>query len=202
MTKTAKLTFSVLAAATLAACGGSSTPIVNGPQPTPDPLSFREIADIAADVNAGYNRESITPKSLVPVGGSATYRGAVGGDITVGSNVTDVAGLMEMDVDFRSDRVGGLLGNFVTRGGDQIDGTLSVRNGVLNRRSNSQQVAIFGDVDGNLRSAAGEDMVVDARIRNSGFKGRNVEFVGGDIEGDIFVDGARGTLDLDLQLER
>ena len=202
MTKTAKLSLTALALATLAACGGSSTPIVTGPQPTPNPLTFREIADIAADVNVGYNRESITPKALVPVGGSATYSGAVGGDITVGSNVTDIAGLMEMDVDFRANRVGGILGNFVTRQGDQIDGTLSVRNGVLNRQSNSQQVAIFGDVGGNLRSAAGEDMSVDARIRNSGFKGRNVEFVGGDIEGDIFVDGRRGDLDLDLQLER
>ena len=197
-------TFAALAGlATLAACGGSTAPIVGQPSPPSNtPLTFSEIADIAGDINRGYNAVSITPKRDVPFGGSATYSGAVGGDLTVAGRSTDVAGLMDLEVDFGSDRVGGVLGNFVTRGGDEIDGILSVRNGTLNRRSNPTQVAIFADVDGTLRSAAGERIDVDARLRNSGFKGRNVEFVGGDIEGDINVDGQRGTIDLDLQLER
>ena len=191
----------LLALGLVAACGGNTVPVVNN-TPDPDPLQFREIADIAGDINTGYNAVDITPKSLVPFGGSATYAGAVGGEFAVGGRVTDVAGLMELDVDFGRDRVGGLVGNMVTRAGDDIDGTLSVRNGVLNRQSNSQQVAIFADVDGNLRSAAGEDIIVDGRLRNAGFKGRNVEYVGGDIDADVLVDGERGTLDLDLQLER
>lgn len=183
----------------VAACGGNTVPVMDNPDP--DPLSFREIAGIAGDINDGYNAVVITPKNLVPARGGATYSGAVGGDLQVGRRITDVAGLMELDVDFTSDRVGGLVGNLVTRDGDKIDGNLSLRNGELNRRSNSQQVAIFADVDGNLRSAAGERIEVDARLRNSGFKGRDVRFVGGDIDGDIWVDGQRGAIDLDLQLE-
>ncbi len=196
-----KIIPATLALAMLAACGGTGVPVATN-NPTPARLNFNEIADIAADVNSGYNAVGITPKSFVPTSGSATYTGAVGGDLSVSGNVTDVAGVMEMNVDFGTDRVGGLLGNFVTRAGDDIDGTLALSNGVLNRRSNSQQVAIFSDVDGNLRSAAGERIVVDARLRNSGFKGNNVEFVGGDITGDIYVDGVRGSIDLDTQLER
>ncbi|MEY1555083.1 hypothetical protein AB3Y40_05560 [Yoonia sp. R2331] len=193
---------SALALLGLCACGGTGTPVTTT-NPVPSAaLSFAEIADIADDVNRGYNAVGITPKAQVPISGGATYQGAVGGTVAVQGNVTDVAGVMAMDVDFSRDRVGGLLGNFVTRAGDPIDGTLSLNNGVLNRQSNSQQVAIFADVDGNLRSAAGEFITVDARLRNSGFKGNDVQFIGGDITGDIYVDGVRGDLDLRTQLER
>lgn len=199
MTMLTKLT-SGIAIVLVSACGGSSVPVVEGPSPSA--LTFSEIADYAEDINDGYNAVDITPKNLVPTAGAALYSGPVGGEMEVGRRVTDVAGLMDLEVDFTRDRVDGRLGNFVTRAGDPIDGTLSVRNGDLNRRSNSQQVAIFADVDGTLRSAAGERIEVDARLLNSGFKGRNVDYVGGDIEGDIWVDGQRGSIDLDLQLER
>ncbi len=202
MINTTSSKLALLAVLGLAACGGTGVPVgTTNPVPA-TPLTFAEIADIADDVNVGFNAVPITPKALVPNAGGATYEGAVGGTIAVQGNVTDVAGVMAVDVDFGRDQVGGLLGNFVTRAGDDIDGTLSLRNGVLNRQSNSQQVAIFADVDGNLRSAAGEFIEVDARLRNSGFKGNNVEFIGGDIQGDIYVDGVRGDLDLSTQLER
>jgi len=188
------------ALAILSACGGSGGGVV-GPI-SPDPLTFSQIVDLAEDVNIGYNAVDITPKNDVPIGGAARFSGPVGGDLTVGRRVTDVAGVMYLDVDFGRDRVSGRVGNLVTRAGDPISGALSVRDGSLNRTSNSQQVAIFADVDGTLRSAAGERIDVDARLRNSGFKGRDVRFVGGDIEGDIWVDGQRGEIDLDLQLER
>lgn len=195
-------TFSLFAFAVLAACGGTTVPIADDPFPEPERLNFNEIADVAADVNQGFNAVSITPKDLVPQSGSATYAGAVGGTLSVQGNVTEIGGLMQTDVDFRRDTVEGAVGNFVTAAGDDIDGTLGLRNGVLNRQSNSQQVAIFADVDGSLRSAAGEFISVDARLRNAGFKGNNAEFLGGDIEGDIFVDGVRGSIDLRTQQER
>ena len=202
MTITLKVTSAIVVACGLSACGGTGVPVTTtNPQPA-ERLTFTEIADIAGDVNAGYNAVPITPKSFVPTAGGATYSGAVGGTIGVQGNVTDVAGIMSVDVDFGRNQIGGLMGNFVTRAGDDIDGTLALRNGVLNRRSNSQQVAIFGDVTGNLRSAAGEAISVDARLRNSGFRGNNVEYIGGDIEGDIYVDGVRGDIDLRTQLER
>ena len=203
-----KTTIAAIGLVGLTACAGTSVPLATS-EPTyqPNPtaggsLSYSQIADIAADVNVGYNRETITPKYQVPQAGGATYSGAVGGTVDVQGNVTDVAGLMAVDVDFGRDSVGGVLGNFVTEAGDDIDGTLSLNNGILNRQSNSQQVAIFADVDGNLRSAAGEFIHVDARLLNSGFKGDYVEYVGGDIIGDIYVDGVRGDLDLRTQLER
>ncbi len=202
MTTQHKTCLTFLVALTLCACGGTGTPVATTNPPPTEALSFADIADIAEDVNVGYNAVSITPKSQVPIAGGATYSGAVGGNIAVQGNVTDVAGVMAVDVDFGRDQVGGLLGNFVTRNGDNIDGTLRLRNGVLNRQSNSQQVAIFAGVDGTLRSAAGERLEVDARLRNSGFKGNNVEFIGGDITGDIYVDGVRGDLDLSTQLSR
>ncbi|SEQ26453.1 hypothetical protein SAMN05428995_103402 [Loktanella sp. DSM 29012] len=200
-----------IALAALAACsgGGGGGAVTGGaaaaraldPQVN-DRLDFAEIAQVAEDVNDGYAAASITPKSLVPTAGRATYSGAVGGALSVPGRSTDVAGLMQLGVDFGANRVGGTLGNFVTRDGSEIDGVLTVNNGILNRTSNSQQVAIFGDVDGNLRSASGERIAVDARLRESGFKGRDVEFVGGKIQGDINVDGVRGAIDLDAQLER
>lgn len=188
--------------ASLAACGGTSVPIADNPPAPVERLSFNEIADVAQDVNDGFNAVDITPKDLVPQRGFASFDGAVGGTFAVQGNVTEVGGLMQADVDFGRNRIDGQLGNFVTQNGDDLDGTLRLRNGVLNRQSNSRQVAIFADVDGNLRSAAGEFINVDARLRNAGFKGDRVDFIGGDITGDIFVDGVRGDIDMRTQLER
>ncbi|RYH03255.1 hypothetical protein EU805_05900 [Salipiger sp. IMCC34102] len=193
----------------MSACGGGGSALQGGAaaadalESAPrDRLTFAEIADVAAEVNDGYNDVPITPKSQVPTAGRADYFGAVGGDIVVGRNRTEVAGVMGLGVDFAANRVGGRLSNFVTRDGDEITGSLGVNNGVLNRQSNSRQVAIFGDVDGTLRSAAGERIVVDARLRESGFKGRNVEYIGGSVEGGVNVDGQPGSIDMRAQLER
>ncbi|MBS1304185.1 hypothetical protein [Loktanella sp. SALINAS62] len=203
-----RVAIAALALGALSACSGGSA-VTGGAAAAKalDPqvnsrLDFAEIATVAKDVNDGYAAASITPKSLVPTTGRATYNGAVGGNLSVPGRTTDVAGLMQLGVDFGANRVGGTLGNFVTRDGAEIDGTLSVNNGVLNRTSNSRQVAIFADVDGNLRSASGERIAVDARLRESGFKGDNVEFVGGKIQGDIAVNGVGGSIDLNAQLER
>ena len=167
-----------------------------------DRLTFAEIADVAEDVNDAYNAVSITPKAQVPTARRADYFGAVGGDVVVGNNSTQVGGLMGLGVDFAANRVGGRISNLVTDEGDAIRGSLAVNNGILNRQSNSRQVAIFADVDGTLRSSAGERIVVDARLRESGFKGPNVEFVGGSVEGDVSVDGVPGTIDMRAQLQR
>ena len=194
----------------LSACGGGVGEALSGGSaaadaldPTSrDRLSYAEIADVAKEVNDGYNAVSITPKNQVPTSGRADYYGAVGGNVTVAGNRTRVGGLMGLGVDFGANRVGGRAGNFVTSSGDRIDGSLAVRNGVLNRTSNSQQVAIFADVDGTLRSSADERIVVDARLRESGFKGPNAEYIGGSVEGDVRVNGVPGSIDMRAQLER
>ena len=196
------------ALALLSACGGSgalsgASAAADALDPSSrDRLSYAEIAEVARDVNDGYNAVAITPKAQVPNSGRADYYGAVGGTVSVAGNNTRVGGLMGLGVDFGANRVGGRLGNFVTARGEEIDGSLAVRNGVLNRTSNSRQVAIFADVDGTLRSAAGERIVVDARLRESGFKGPNAEYIGGSVEGDIRVDGVPGSVDMRAQLQR
>lgn len=167
-----------------------------------DRLTYAEIAEVAKDVNDGYNAVSITPKAQVPTAGTADYYGAVGGTLSVAGQNTRVGGLMGLGVNFGTNRVGGRLGNFVTARGDRLDGTLAVTNGVLNRTSNSSQVAIFGDVDGVLQSQANERIVVDARLRESGFKGPNVDYIGGSIEGDVRVNGIAGDIDMRAQLQR
>ena len=196
------LTFAALA--TLAACGGAGVPVTNNPPVNPSPgdaLSYGEIADISDEIFQGIRDESATPKADVPLSGRANYAGTVGGELSVGGRDTTIAALMQMDVDFNTDRVGGLIGNVVTRGGSEIDGTLSLRNGTLNRRSNSREVAIFSDVGGTLRSQAGERIDVDANLVG-GFAGRNVDYVGATIDGNISVDGQRGTIDARTALER
>ena len=193
-----KTVAAVCALTVLSACGGATTSTDGGFGGGGSRLSYGDIADIAADVNAGYRATAITPKALVPTTGAATYAGAVGGTIAD----TTVGGVMQADVNFTTNRIGGLMGNFVTEGGSDLDGTLVLRNGVLNRTSNSQQVAIFADVDGVLTSEANQSIVVDARLRNSGFKGNDVRFIGGDIEGIATIDGVDTVIDMRTQLER
>jgi len=164
-------------------------------------LSLRQIADVAGDVNKGYNAVGITPKASVPGAGSATYRGAVGGDVTVNGDTDRIAGLMELGANFSTNRVGGFVGNFVDEDGRAINGTLAVTNGQINRTSNSRQVAIFADVDGTV-SAGNARSTIDAKLKNSGFKGPNAEFIGGDIQGTVRGTAGNGTIDLRTQLVR
>ena len=201
------LSVAVVAATTaLTACsgtdlaGGAGGPIVTTPTPN-DRLSYREVANISDDIFQGIRDESPTAKANVPTSGGASYGGTMGAELDVAGRQTDIAALMQMDVDFGRDRVGGIIGNVVTSDGYDVDGVLTLRNGNLNRRSNSREVAIFSGVEGNLTSAAGERITVDADLVG-GFAGRNVDYVGATIDGNVFVDGRQGTIDGAAALER
>ena len=182
------LTLSALAL--LAACGGSGVPLANAPVPTrpAERLSLAEIQRIQTDIKPFYDAAAITPKSQVPVTGGATYRGYVQGDMTVPGRSTDVAGVMEMGVNFGTNRVGGTVGNLVTSQGAPIDGVLTLQNGQLNRTLNRSQVTIQSDVGGRLRTSAGETVTVDGSVTRGGFKGSRGQFAGVPMSGSIVVE--------------
>ena len=197
--------------AVLTACGGTSVPLVPV-TPTPqipsagNRLSLAEVRSIAADIRPGYDAAGITPKRDVPTRGGASYTGYVAGTLEVPGRTTDVAGLMEMGVDFSRNEVGGRVGNFVTSTGKPLDGLLTLRDGRLNRTLNSSQVTIQSDVNGTLTSGAGERIAVDAEIARGGFKGRNGAYAGVPIDGSIVIDNGRtierGVIDIEGALVR
>ena len=191
------LTLSALAL--LAACGGAGVPLTPAPLPVPVPtqpadrLSLAEIERVQTQIKPFYDAASITPKSQVPVTGGATYRGYVQGDMTVPGRSTDVSGVMEMGVNFGTNRVGGTVGNLVTSQGAPIDGVLTLRNGQLDRTLNRSQVTILSDVGGTLRTSAGETVFVDGSVTRGGFKGPRGEFAGVPMTGSIAVDNGSVT---------
>ena len=185
---TPKLSLTAAALALLGACGGTTVPLPTGN----DRLRLSEIQDIEQSISAGYNDTATTPKAFVPVSGGATYNGYVAGNLAVPGKTTDVAGLAQVGVNFGTNRVGGTVGNFVTAAGNDIDGTLSVRNGVLNRTLNSSQVTILADVDGTLRTA-NETISVVGGVNQGGFKGNNAQYMGLPMKGNIAVNGPGGT---------
>ncbi|WP_394152687.1 hypothetical protein [Loktanella salsilacus] len=179
---------SVTALAALAACGGAGVP-VSTPAPLPDTsrLSIAEIQSVQRQIAPAYNAVGITPKQQVPTSGGSSYLGYVTGDLTVPGRRTDVAGLMQMGVNFGTDRIGGTAGNFVTSDGAPIDGVLTLSNGRLDRGVNRSQVTIRSDVDGTLYTGAGETVRVDGVMTNGGFKGSTGQFIGAPMYGDITV---------------
>ena len=183
------------ALALLAACGGAGVPLANAPVPTQpaDRLSLAEIQRIQTRIKPSYDAAGITPKSQVPVTGGATYRGYVQGDMTVPGRSTDVSGVMQMGVNFGTNRVGGTVGNLVTSQGAPIDGVLTLQNGQLNRTLNGSQVTILSDVGGTLRTAAGETVFVDGSVTRGGFKGSRGQFAGVPMSGSILVDDGATT---------
>ena len=182
------LTLSALAL--MAACGGAGVPLANAPVPTQpaDRLTLTEIQGIQTRIKPAYDAAGITPKSQVPVTGGATYRGYVQGDMTVPGRSTDVSGVMQMGVNFGTNRVGGTVGNLVTAQGAPIDGVLTLQNGQLNRTLNGSQVTILSDVGGTLRTSAGETVFVDGSVTRGGFKGQQGQFAGVPMSGSILVD--------------
>jgi hypothetical protein len=181
---------SLTALALMTACGGTGVPVTTSPLPqvpSNSRLSLAEIKDIADDIGPVYSRVSETPKQQVPVTGGASYLGYVQGDMAVPGRRTDVSGLMEMGVDFGANRVGGTVGNFVTSAGAPIDVVLTLSRGRLDRNLNTSYVTIVSDVDGTLRTGAGETVRVDGAMTNGGFKGSNGQFIGAPMQGNIIV---------------
>ncbi|SFL01353.1 hypothetical protein SAMN04488004_10657 [Loktanella salsilacus] len=179
---------SVTALAVMTACGGAGVPVTTLPQvPDNSRLSLAEIQSVQEQIAPAYDRTDPTLKQQVPVSGGSNYLGYVTGDLSVPGRRTDVAGVMQMGVDFSTDRVGGTAGNFVTSQGAPIDGVLTLSNGRLDRDLNRSQVTIRSDVDGTLRTGAGETVRVDGVITNGGFKGSSGQFIGAPMYGDITV---------------
>lgn len=183
------LTLSTLAL--LAACGGAGVPMSGTPLPavpthTGNRLSLDEIRTIQTNLGPDYTNATQTAKSRVPVSGGATYRGYVTGDMTVPGRSTDVAGVMQMGVNFGSNRVGGTVGNLVTADRAPIDGVLTLQNGRLDR--NLSYVTILSDVGGTLTTSAGETVYVDGSVTRGGFKGYNGQYAGVPMTGSIAVD--------------
>lgn len=190
----------VAAVAVMAGCNGTAVPTPN--PPAIDELKTRaEMTRISQEIFDGLRFEDPTPKALVPLNGEARYAGTLRADIVTPSVTSDVGALIEMGVDFRTDSVGGIVGNFVERDGDRLDGVLTLQSGRLSRTSNSREVAIFSDMAGTLRGPGGERIVVDADLVG-GFAGRNVDYIGAEIDGRVSVDGERGTIDGLTALER
>ncbi|SEM82312.1 hypothetical protein SAMN04488003_10550 [Loktanella fryxellensis] len=196
---------SLSALVVVAACGGTTVPTT---PVDPDRLSLREIKRVESEIRPGYDAARVTPKAQVPVSGQATYAGYVAGDMSLPTGNTDVAGVMVMGVDFTNNRVGGTVGNFVTSRNEEMDGTLSLRNGVLDRRLNSSQVTIRSDVDGRLVDESGDTYVLDGAITRGGFKGSSGQYVGVPMTGSVVTDAGvsrgtqRGTFGLTGILER
>ena len=187
----------------LTACNGgagTSAQIDTSPGSNTD-WTRAEIAAVSEDIFQGVRNESATAKSDVPLSGSAGYAGTMQMDIETARARSDVAGLIEMNVDFGRDRVSGAMGNFVEADGERITGTLGLQNGRLDRRVNSSEVAIFSDFGGCLTGADGERIDVDGDL-SGGFAGRNVEYIGAELDGRVSVDGAPGTLSGLTALER
>lgn len=202
---------SLTALVIVAACGGTTvptTPVAPVKPVNPDRLSLREIQQVEREIKPGYDAARVTPKAQVPASGQATYSGYVAGNMTVPTGRTDVAGVMVMGVDFTNNRVGGTVGNLVTSDNRKLDGTLGLRNGVLDRRQNGSQVTIRSDVDGRLTDAAGDTYVLDGAITRGGFKGSRGQYAGVPMTGSVVTDAGvsrgtqRGTFGLTGILER
>lgn len=181
----------------LAACNGA--PMSEAPKPA-DPLTRGEIARISEDIFEGVRFETATPKHLVPTTGRAEYSGTLRADLQAPGVRSDLAALIDMGVDFRTEEVGGIVGNFVESDGDQVDGILTLRGGRLDRRANSREVAIFSGMAGRLIGPGGERIDVDADL-SGGFAGRSVDYIGAEFSGDVIVDGRRGTIEGATALE-
>ncbi len=200
---------SLCALALVAACGGTTIPLPSGgavfpgdnllPAGGSGQLSLQEIATVGSKLAPKFNNAGITPKAAVPTSGGANYLGYVAGDLTT-QNTVKVNGLMQMGVDFGNNRVGGTVGNFVTSGGEAINGNLTVQNGRLNRTLNGSQVTILGDVGGTLTkdnlSIGVNGEISDGQGRAGGFKGDNGEFIGIPMRGKISANGQPGTFKL------
>jgi hypothetical protein len=193
----------------LAACGGGGGG-ANAPDPDPDPVtpvvvptgpqtgpqmraSFGELADAYTDPVV------YTTLSAVPTTGSATYRGYLRGDL---SNTTDAVtdsliGRMTMQVGFTASSVSvsGSVTDFADAENRDVDGSLTLSNGSLDRGGNPANDATLNvTFAGTLTDAGSRTLNVGGQLEGDFLAGSH-RAVGGDALGRVTVGGINQDFD-------
>jgi hypothetical protein len=132
----------------LVACGGSDDVVDDGPY-----TSFDAITADAAAMAARYETAPVTDFAELPVAGSATYQGFVGGDLTDGDlDQREIIGQLTLVTDFAApDVVDGRAYNFLLDDSSPVTGELALDQGnILDNGGVAEISAILtGDLDGN-----------------------------------------------------
>lgn len=180
---TFKLVASATAIATLAACGGGST--------SGGGSSFASISNEAERLFNEFEDIEATPVADVPDSGSAGYSGIMGATASVAGEESDIAGLVDLDVNFGSDSFDGRIYDLVDEFEDTVAGTVRIQNGTFDRTGGSE-VLLEADASGTLTNAEGQTIGVDGGVL-LGFGGADAEVLAGLIGGDLDVDGTSGS---------
>ncbi len=128
----------------------------------------------------------LTDPSDLPTSGSASYEGVIG-FATLGDSGApeDFAGELSLNVDFDDSELSGQASNFVTAGEEQLEGSLSITNGELDRDTDPEIEPTYTfDMNGTLSDASDDDFQVDAEGAGA-FLGDSGEATFGVVAGGI-----------------
>ena len=127
----------------------------------------------------------------LPVSGSASYGGVMQATVETGGNLTDLAGTLDMVVDFPTSAVSGGVSGIYYGDGQAYSGALTLANGALDRGADTALDYIFGaDLAGTL-SGAGDAIAVSAYLAGD-FHGASQQAVAGAITGSATSDAGTG----------
>lgn len=167
-----------LSIVTLAACGGTSTPM--DMEGTPRQASFTTFAEgfaLANQINNRAEAASLLTDANRIAGGSAIYRGVIGLDT---ENPERLIGAINLDVSFEgAGSITGGADNFFGAGGGSYSGTLALSDGVV--RLTDLPVLQF-NLNGAL-TADGVDGINYDLVVETAFFGENGELLSGDVTG-------------------
>jgi hypothetical protein len=161
----------------LAACSGGSKPSID---PTNDPLApYLNYNVLDAQLQQRYKTLAYTPSDDLPKTGHATYSGVIRLLTELSSIQTELAGSLDVTVDFGGAVFSGAASGFVDAGDRSYAGTLALDDGILDLYADpSTTFRAFSDLLGTL-DGQGYSIRINADIYGD-FHGSNpVAFAGG-----------------------
>ena len=162
-----------------------------------DTTALQRMRAESSQLVASFLPIDYTDMARVPIMGSASYNGYISAQLSNRSDdVTDtLIGELHLEVDFAaSDMVTGSADGFLDDTGSALTGTLNLSGGSLDRDGDPNTDATFTfEGTGELVNAGGRTLVLLTTFEGD-FLEENLSGVGGDVLGQVIVDGSTQSL--------
>lgn len=160
---------SIFLALVASGCMGSATTSIDANNTLTEQIQgnsdYNELIEYGNQISQLTDLSAALTDQDIPSSGAAIYRGTVSAGLQGDAVNYEAAGLVEIEVEFATGDVDGVINDIVTSDGAELIGELSVVGGsVSTQTSENYGYHLSGEIDGEIESETGAVFEVDALL--------------------------------------
>jgi len=160
---------------------------------TRPPVDYSTYAVMDRQLHGTWDSAGFTDPATLPGSGGATYDGVLILDAQIGSGQIDLAGAVQLGVDFGSSSISGQANGFRDASEQNYLGVLSISNGSIDRSADPNiSASVFMDIDGTL-SGGGQNLGLSGDMSGD-FLGSTAGAIVGVLSGVVTSSSGPGAL--------